>query len=90
MKKETVLILERQDLLRMYQGLGIENVELTHFKGSREPMNTSPIVLFIDDNGYTKILKNRHGDHCDAFFEKKYSYALEGLDKIKNILKEIN
>jgi hypothetical protein len=65
MKKAQVLILGREDLINP-QYKALSQLKLSELKGAtRDTMRTiaqQNIVLFIDDNGETRIIKNRYGD----------------------------
>ena len=39
----------------------VDEIDFYDFTISRNPMISSPIILFIDDNGKTKVLKNGYG-----------------------------
>lgn len=62
MKKEETLILGREDMIERNQGKNILLIDFTDFKISVKPFQENGIILFIDNNGDTKILKNRFGD----------------------------
>jgi hypothetical protein len=49
-------------------------IDLFDFKISNEPLINTVIILFIDTNGETKIIKNRYGDRgiCDTINKFKY------------------
>jgi len=60
MKTEQVLILGRDDVSP--REIGINDIDHTHIRYSSKPCSTHSVVLFIDDNGQTKVLKNRYGN----------------------------
>ena len=60
---ENALILGRDDMFDSDKSKSIMLVDFSHFKVSRSDMNNISIVIFIDYNGQTKILKNRFGDN---------------------------
>ena len=68
MRKEETLILEREDMIERNQGKDILLIDFTDFKISVRPFQENGIILFIDDNGDTKILKNRFGDKGNRMF----------------------
>lgn len=68
MRKEETLILEREDMIKTRQGKDILLIGFTDFKISVRPFHENGIVLFIDNNGDTKILKNRFGDKSNRMF----------------------
>ena len=61
MKKEEVLIAHREDLLKCVKEKDIHLINFDDLKGTLMPFQENGIVLFIDNNGDTKVLKNRYG-----------------------------
>ena len=61
MRKEEALVLGREDMIEAEIGKPIHLIDFTDFRISHTHFQQS-IVLFIDDNGQTKILKNRYGE----------------------------
>lgn len=59
MRKEETLILGREDMIENNQGKNICFIDVTDFKISLKLLQENGIVLFIDDDGDTLILKNR-------------------------------
>jgi hypothetical protein len=45
-------------------------IDFTDFKMSVKPQQKNEIILFIDNNGETKILKNRYGDKGNWLWER--------------------
>lgn len=74
MRKEETLILGREDMIENYQGKDILLIDFTDFKISVNKTLENGIILFIDDNGDTKILKNRFGDKGDSMFIRTIEY----------------
>jgi hypothetical protein len=68
MRKEEVLILGREDMIETKNGKTILLIDFTDFKISVKPFQENGIILFIDDNGQTKIIKNRYGDKGNGMF----------------------
>ena len=68
MRKEETLILGREDMIERNQGKDILLIDFTDFKISVRPFQENGIILFIDDNGDTRILKNRFGDKGNRMF----------------------
>jgi hypothetical protein len=68
MRKEEILILEREDMIETKNSKSILLIDFTDFKISVKPLQENEIVLFIDNNGQTKILKNRYGDKGNGMF----------------------
>lgn len=59
--KEDKLILFRNDMPKHHVSLNIENITINHFKSSCiNHIENSSIVLFVDNNGLTKEIKNRY------------------------------
>ena len=55
-------LLFREDLKDIFKFNKIENIHYTDFKGKTFPgMIYEHLMVFIDSNGDTKILKNRYG-----------------------------
>jgi len=71
MKEDKVLILEREDLNKGCEKLSISSITYYNFKVSvNQKCLSHGLVLFIDDNGQTKILKNRYGYNGGISFKK--------------------
>jgi len=68
MRKEETLILGREDMIENNQGKDIRIIDFTDFEISAKPFQENGIILFIDNNGDTKILKNRFGDKGNRMF----------------------
>jgi hypothetical protein len=68
MRKEETLILGREDMIETKNGKDIRIIDFIDFKISIKPSQENGIILFIDDNGQTKILKNRYGDKGNGMF----------------------
>jgi hypothetical protein len=68
MRKEEALILGREDMIETKNGKTILLIDFTDFKISVKPFQENVIILFIDDNGQTKIIKNRYGDKGNGMF----------------------
>jgi hypothetical protein len=62
MRTEQTLILERTEVKQHAIGKDINLISLEDFNMSFKPFQTYTIILFIDNNGETRILKNRFGD----------------------------
>jgi hypothetical protein len=62
MIKTDVIIYERIDLIVHSKNKDISEIKYCDFRISNEIFNKASIVLFVDDNGRTKILKNRYGN----------------------------
>lgn len=76
MREVKTIILKREDLNLEARNLPISKINYVHIKGSDKPIRINEIVLFIDDNGYTKILKNRFGDQGENCFLEKLKETL--------------
>ena len=63
MKKQITLILEREDMFEIKNDKNILLIDFNDFKMSVKSVYEYGIILFIDYNGQTKILKNRWGDN---------------------------
>ena len=66
MKNEKVLILDRDDLIDSAKDVRISHLSLTDFKwtlgDTMRIFLKQNMVIFIERNGETRILKNRYGD----------------------------
>ncbi len=65
----STLILGREDMIESEKNKNILLIDFFDFKISiKKPILEYSIVLFIDDNNQTKILKNRYGDKGNGMF----------------------
>ena len=55
-------------MIKTKNGKNILLIDFTDFEISVKPFQDNGIILFIDDNGQTKILKNRYGDKGNGMF----------------------
>jgi len=63
MEIHEVAVLYRDDLIDWAISTEIEEISILHFKVlAREPTNRYYFVIFIDDDGRTKVIKNKLGD----------------------------
>lgn len=56
------LVLNRTHLSAHCEGIDIEFLGIQHFSGGIRKHLISPLVLFVDDDGKSKLLKNRFGN----------------------------
>lgn len=62
MREETVLIAFREDLYEGYRNISMEALDFSHLKvDSVSKFLKQPMVIFVDNDMETKILKNRYG-----------------------------
>ncbi len=61
MRTEEVLILGRNDMFETKKDKGILSITYVDFKISVEQIVENSIILFVDDDDQTKILKNKCG-----------------------------
>jgi len=62
MKSFQGLLLERKDLLDIYAGFPFEVIEWKYFHLAQTGvMLTDDVVVFVDTDGRTKVVKNRFG-----------------------------
>lgn len=71
MRKEETLILDRDDLINSSRDKTIADINFMDFKISLKPAREVNIVLFMDDNGESKVLKNRYGDEGRVMGKQK-------------------
>jgi len=75
MKKEMVLILGREDLIDCASDMKASHISITDFRGTVN--NTMKLfakqnmIIFVDKNGETRILKNRWGDNGKVIRKRK-------------------
>lgn len=62
MFKEPTLILRKGDLIERSHDKTIDEVEFTDFMCSYVQIAEEKIILYIDENGNTRILKNQYGN----------------------------
>lgn len=66
MKKEQVLILRREDLIECAKEIKVPHLSITDFKwtvnNTMKLFAKQNMIIFIDDDGETRVLKNRYGD----------------------------
>jgi len=62
MKEEKVLILGRLDLHPHASKKRVKDVSHIDFLCPVETFYKENLILFVDDNGTTRVLKNRYGD----------------------------
>jgi hypothetical protein len=62
MRIEGVVIFERKDLFLDYKNKNFLDISFTDIRQPRELFDRACLVLFIDNDGETKILKNKYGN----------------------------
>lgn len=72
MKSTSTLILTREDLPKEKQNRKVEDITYYDFLSNELYAIREDIVIFIDTNGYAKLLKNRYGN-IDTNIKKVYS-----------------
>ena len=84
MRKEETLILGREDMFETQQGKNILLIDFTDFKISVNKTLENGIIVFIDNNGDTKILKNRFGDKGNRMFIR----TIDVMKRIESLMDE--
>ena len=84
MKKEETLILGREDMFETQQGKNILLIDFTDFKISVNKTLENGIIVFIDNNGDTKILKNRFVDKGNRMFIR----TIDVMERIESLMDE--
>ena len=84
MRKEETLILGREDMFETQQGKNILLIDFTDFKISVNKILENGIIVFIDNNGDTKILKNRFGDKGNRMFIR----TIDVMKRIESLMDE--
>ena len=59
MRTETALIIEREDINQENRTKPMSEINREHIKFSPKPFDQAGVVIFIDDDGTSKILKDR-------------------------------
>ncbi|MDD4000215.1 MAG: hypothetical protein PHX62_04905 [Bacilli bacterium] len=86
MRYENTLILERDDLNINGYRKPINKINVKDISISIEPILKSSLVLFIDNNGDTIILKNRWGNiPIKLSLKDKLNNFIKSLWTLKNI-----
>ncbi len=62
MKKEEVLILETEDLHQDKKNKGFFDIDIFDFNIPKESAEKYGVILFSDNKGYLKFLKNRYSN----------------------------
>ena len=81
MKEDTVLILERSDLIQ--ESWDKDPALINHrdlIVDQQKKMITHSVVVFIDKNGTSKIIKNRYGDMGE---KTEVTWLLAKIDLMK-------
>lgn len=68
MKTISAIMLGREDMIPKKTGKDILLIDFGDFKISEKPIRENDLIIFVDDNGLTKILKNRYGDKGEGVF----------------------
>ena len=84
MRKEETLILGREDMFETQQGKNILLIDFTDFKISVNKTLENGIIVFIDNNGDTKILKNRFVDKGNRMFIR----TIDVMERIESLMDE--
>jgi hypothetical protein len=56
-----VAVYTKKDLLESCKDMPFDKLNYCHFKQSKMPIQIASLVLFIDDEGNTHLIKNRFG-----------------------------
>ena len=82
MRVDEALILERTDLLVESNKKVIEDITHRDFELSTIKLTSKfHVVLFVDENGRTKIIKNRFGDESERF---NFNQLLDKYELVNN------
>ena len=71
MRTGDLLVLTREDLITISENKKINDINSFDIKGTFQPFASASLVIFVDDNGSTRILKNRYGKIGDVVQKKK-------------------
>lgn len=61
-------MLGREDMIPQKTGKDILLIDFGDFKINEKPIRENELIVFVDNNGLTKILKNRYGDKGEGMF----------------------
>jgi len=78
----------RKDVIKRFGNLPFEDVNINHIviNLKKTPLFTKDhIIMFVDDDGRQKIVKNRYGrgGEITAFFDRKY---IQGAKLLKEFI----
>jgi len=71
------LIVNRSDLYLQVRKKHIKDIFPTDLKDSLKPYQKNAIVLFVDNNGQTKLLKNKYGDCGEGMYNEIISEIMQ-------------
>ena len=71
-REDKLLVLRRNNLIASAQEKNIEDILLTDIARDLKPLYIASVALFVDENGATRILKNRYGFDGVVVSEEKY------------------
>jgi len=63
---EKHLTLTRSDLTKQSAHLRSADIQASHFKGAQERFWQAETVVFVEEDGTRKILKDRHGSFANV------------------------
>ncbi len=66
MRKESTIIFTREDLVKESENKMLNQIGLNDLKCSVDVLHKESIILFIDFDGTTRILKNRFGSKVNS------------------------
>lgn len=64
MRNCSALIVERDDLFQAAREKDFKHIKFSDIAGDIRPLYSTGLILFVDTDGKTKIIKNSYGD-CD-------------------------
>lgn len=77
MKEVTVLILGREDLIERSNDIKASYIRISDFKeiahNTMKLFAKQDMIIFVDTNGETRILKNRYGDEGKIIRKRKWN-----------------
>lgn len=74
-------VLRRSELRKDVINTPFPDIQQYHNPGSQESIRQADMVAFIDEDGSTKILKNRWGNPGVVISESQYKHYIELLKK---------
>ena len=79
LRQENVLILRRNNLIVSAQEKAVVDISYNDIARDIKPLYLASIALFIDEDGTTRLLKNRYGFDGMVISENKYRKCQDSI-----------
>ena len=79
--KMDVAVYTEEDLLETCKSVPFDKLNYSHFKDSKKPLQMASLVLFVDKDGNTNLIKNRFGKNGVVISSSTY----HKIKELKNI-----